>query len=191
MIQGPSQTKNVCSCICLPISPKLFRRRISNRSKADCILHMFFLIFPRSSKINQHHSSIWPQHNICRLHISINNRWFSGMQIFQYITELFCPCNYHFLRLCPLLLQCQAERSSFDVVHHDQKYIFVFQNICNLRKIGMIQSFENIRLCQKFLPHRPIISIPFLLNFLDRPLSICSLIHCKVNCAHPSPADFI
>ena len=173
------------------MSSILFRSRIALSSQTRGICYTALLKFSCCTKVNKHDFSIWSQHNIGGLHIPVNNRWFSGMKIRQYITKLFCPFNNICLVLGSIFPDNTFQMTSFYVVHDNQEASVSVNDIDNAWQVWVIQFFQQISFHYKALfYHLKILNTVFSYLF-NRPLFIGSFIHGKVNHTHTALPDFI
>ena len=141
IIKRNAQTVNICPNIGLSLPFILLRRCVTASSQAQGILRLTFFKFSGSTKINKYHFSVLLHHHIGRLHITVNNRRILRMEIRQHITQLFSPIYNGFLFLRSVFLHNTFQLPPFYVVHYQQKGFLVFNNIYNIRKIGVMQPF--------------------------------------------------
>ena len=191
MIKRSAQTVYVCAGICLPLSAVLFRRRITLRSQTGGIRHTGFLKFPGCSEINEHNLPIRLQHNIRGLHISVDNRLYSGMQVSQHITKLFCPFNNVFLILSSVFLNHTFQMAPFNIVHNNQKGSVPVNDINNTGEVWVMQLFQQVCLYRQPLLNHIKVFHPILTNLFNGPLLICPFIHGQINDTHAALTDFI
>ncbi len=119
----------------------LFGRSITPAGSADtavgCTCH-------RHVEIDQADISLKRDHNIGRLDIAVDDGRREGMQIHQRFGDLFCPEEDLFLTELTAAFDIFIQRFTCDKVHHGIDAVIQVQKVICLRKILMLQVFDDI-----------------------------------------------
>ena len=88
MIHGCAQTINIGSGVCLTVTTVLFGSSIASGTETRRILYACRLEFSRCTEVNQRDVSVGLEHYVSGLHIAIDDRRFSGVEITEHIAKL-------------------------------------------------------------------------------------------------------
>ena len=192
VINGCSEIKDISPGVSLTVPTELLGRRISLSTQTGSILKLSYVfVFSCRTKIYKSNIAIRLQHYICRLHISVDNRWLSAVKVTEHVTKLLSPFNYVLLRLCSIFLQYAVQRLSFYIVHYYKKCIVSVYNVNNTGKVGMIKPFKHISLNYKSLSYNLKILSSVLADLFNSPRLIGCFVDSKVYDTHTTLPDFI
>ena len=189
MVHCHTECKNVRSRIGLPAV--LLGRSIALCAEHCRVRKVLFLIFSGNTEVNYLDIALGLQHNIRRLHITVNNRRFLRMQIRKCVAQLLCPVYNKLLRLRSVFIKYLIKRLALDIVHHDINRHTVVDNIYNSGQGRMIKLFHHICFGKQAVDDDLVIlSAAFFADFLNSPLLVQVFVHCEVNNRHTAATDF-
>ena len=149
VVQCGTEAVNITFGCRLPVTAVLFRRSIARRTQTGGVLQISLFKGTGCTKVDHTDFSVRFQHNIAGLHISVNNRRWSCMQVIKHLTQLLAPGNHIFEGyrqsiLFQTHLEDLIQRFSLNIIHNDQERIAVINNIYDTGQILVVQTFENV-----------------------------------------------
>ena len=195
MVQGCAQIIDICSCICIIDTTslgitELFRCRIASRTKCGCICIVLYLVLFCCTEVDQLYAALRLDHDIRRFHIPVDNRWIHVVQVIQCTCKLQAPLYHQLLWLCAFLLQSILNRITLDIIHNNVDRSILIDDIYDSRQHRMIYVLQNIRFSFQSLKQRLCGFLSIILDLLDRPLLVQTLITGKVHDGHTTSTNF-